>query len=100
MLIILVFAAKCDLKSFFVYIDKDILYKILEKFIRSVDNNRKEEDIEFDLYLWKLIIYNRPQDNCIFKQSLSCWNSLEPGKSLKEISPNDNRGFAIGNLTS
>ena len=96
----LVFAAKCDLKSFFVYIDKDILYKILEKFIRSVDNNRKEEDIEFDLYLWKLIIYNRPQDNCIFKQSLSCWNSLEPGKSLREILPNDNRGFAIGNLTS
>lgn len=96
----LVFAAKCDLKSFFVYINKDILYDILKKFITSVDNNRSKEDIEFDLYLWKLIIYNRPQDNCIFKQSLSCWKSLEPGKSLREISINENRGFAIGNLTS
>lgn len=96
----LVFAAKCDLKSFFVYIDKDILYNILEKFIRTVDKNRDNKDIEFDLYLWRLIIYNRPQDNCIFKQSLSCWNSLEPGKSLREISKKDNRGFAIGNLTS
>lgn len=85
---------KCDIKSFFMSINKDILYDKLSKFISVY----YEGDVEYILWLIKLIIYNEPQNNCIRKQHISHWDGLPSHKSL--FSCPSNKGLPIGNLTS
>lgn len=90
---------KGDFKSFFMRINKDILYKKIEKFIIERYVPRKEEgDLSFVLSIAREIIYNRPQDNCIRKQPISMWDGLDPEKSLFKCE--ENRGVPIGNLPS
>lgn len=91
------YVLKCDLKSFFMTIDKDKLYKKLSDFI---DRNYKanEEDVFFIKHLIKLVVYDNPQDKCIKKSSNDKWKLLPKNKSLFYVC--DNFGLPIGNLTS
>lgn len=89
---------KCDLKSFFMTIDKQRLYdkliKHIEEHYEPMDNN----DIPFLKWVLGLIIFNEPQYNCIRKQHISHWNDLPKEKSL--FSCEKGKGIPIGNLTS
>lgn len=89
-----VYVVKCDLKSFFMTINKDLLYKKLEDFITNIDIRDKF----YNLWLIKLIVYNNPQENCIRKQNISHWKGLPKEKSLFFVPKNI--GLPIGNLTS
>lgn len=81
-----------DLKSFFMSIDKELLWKMLEEFIK---NNYFGEDKETLLWLSEITTKHRPQDNCIKKGDISLWDNLPPHKSLFTMN-----GMAIGNITS
>ena len=52
---------KGDIKSFFMSIDRDILWSLLEPFIRA---NYKGDDLECLIYLTRITLYDNPINNC------------------------------------
>lgn len=88
---------KCDLKSFFMSISKPKLFYMLLNFIKE-KVNFPERETNYILWLLNLIVFNRPQDNCVRKQSKAHWNGLPKNKSLFFCDPD--KGLPIGNLTS
>lgn len=86
---------KIDVRSFFMSIDTDILWRLLEAFIKE---HYKGADIDTLLYLSEVTVKHRPQDNCRRKGDLSLWDKLPAHKSLFSNPPG--KGMAIGNITS
>lgn len=86
---------KCDIKHFFMNINKQLLADRLDEFIRGV---YKREDIDEVIALVRQIVMHRPELNCIRKGDLELWDVLPKGKSL--FKSDGNHGLAIGNLTS
>lgn len=85
----------CDLKGFFMSIDKTLLADKMESFLRE---RYTKADIENIVWLTRKIILHRPQDKCRKKGNLKLWEELDKDKSLFTNDPN--KGQAIGNLTS
>lgn len=92
------YIVKCDLKSFFMTIDKNLLYNKLINFINDKYEADDIKQYEFLEWLIKLIIFNEPQKNCVMKQDWSHWNDLPRSKSL--FFCDKDKGLPIGNLTS
>ena len=88
---------KCDLKQFFVTINKDILAEMLHDFLIN-KCGCDGDDLEFMERIMRLIVFNDPTENCIIRGSLTDWNKLPKEKSLFNTSKN--KGIPIGNLTS
>lgn len=86
---------KCDLRCFFMNIDKAYLAANLERFIRA---NYIAPDTDEIVALVRKIVLHRPETRCIRKGDLNLWNELQKGKSL--FDRDGNHGLAIGNLTS
>lgn len=85
---------KLDLKGFFININKQIAYNIIEKLIRD---QYYEDDIEWWLWLIKKVILHRPELNCIIKGSRKLLQNLPDSKSLFK---SNGKGMPLGNLTS
>ena len=85
---------KFDMSGFFMSIDKQLLLKMLLKFI---NNRYKGKDKEILINLVTLVVINEPQKNCIFKTPKSEWKNLDSNKSLFGT---HGYGLPIGNLTS
>lgn len=81
-----------DIRSCFMSIDKELLWKMLEAFIKERYHG---EDKDTLLWLAEVTVRHRPQDNCIRKGDLSLWKKLPKHKSLFTMD-----GMAIGNITS
>jgi retron-type reverse transcriptase len=77
-----------DIRNFFMSIDKEILYQILEKKVKD----------EEALRLAHIIIFHRPVDHCIITGKKYLRERIPAQKSL--FSAPENRGLPIGNLTS
>ena len=92
------YIVKCDLKSFFMTIKKDLLYGKLVKFLNEKYKTDDKKQLIYLEWLIKLIVFNKPQNNCIMKQSWEHWKDLPKNKSL--FFCNENNGIPIGNLTS
>ena len=86
---------KLDIRSFFMSINKTILYRRLDSFLCE---KYTAPDRDLILRLIRQIIFNSPQDNCHIKGKISDWNGLPCYKSL--FWSDDNHGLPIGNLTS
>lgn len=86
---------KCDIKNFFMSIDKKRLAEQLDKFIRDM---YKGGDIEEILSLTHHIIMHRPELNCKRKGDLELWELLPKEKSL--FKTDGNHGLAVGNYTN
>ena len=88
---------KLDIKGYFMAIDKNILYKKIEKIINRF---RKEAsfDVDFILRLIYKVIFNDPTKNCRIKGKRENWLGLPKSKSL--FYAEKNKGLPIGNLTS
>lgn len=86
---------KLDIKAFFMSIDKNILFKILEIFIKE---KYKNSDLNLVLDLTKKITYSDPTKNCIIKGNKKNWIGLPRDKSL--FYSKQNCGLPIGNLSS
>lgn len=92
------YIVKCDLKSFFMTIDKNRLENKLFKFIDEKYEYKDIRDLKFLKYLIHIIIFNEPQNNCIRKQPWEMWSDLPKEKSL--FFCEKDKGLPIGNLTS
>lgn len=86
---------RCDLSGFFMSIDRQLLYNIVEDIIRK---EYHEDDIEFWLWLWKKVITHDPTKNCIKVGDLSLFGKLPRNKSLS--TNEEGKGLPIGNLPS
>lgn len=86
---------KCDIKGFFMHINKQILADMLERLIRE---RYTGPDVDGVLWLTRLIVTHRPETKCDRHGSLKLWDKLDPDKSLFTNGPD--LGLAIGNLTS
>ena len=76
------YIVKCDLKSFFMTINKQKLYEKLINFIHDKYKIKDERDYIFMEYIIKLIVFNEPQNNCVMKQGWEHWDDLPKSKSL------------------
>lgn len=94
------YAEKCwigrfDIRSFFMSIDVNVLWSLLEPFIKE---NYHERDLEQFLWLTKVIIFHQPQLDCERRGDLNLWNYLPSHKSL--FGSKSHIGMPIGNITS
>lgn len=89
------YVLKMDIKSFFMSIDKNILWRRLQAFISEYYHGVDKEII---LNLVKMIVYHCPQNNCFIKGRKSDWDGLPHSKSL--FYAGKYRGLPIGNLSS
>ena len=77
-----------DIRSFFVSIDKQILFGLV----------KKKETNEAILWLLEKVIFNNPSKNPVFKGQMSLFDQIHPEKSL--FGTQNKKGLAIGNYTS
>lgn len=83
-----------DMRGFFMSINRQLVYNIVEDTIRK---HYHEDDIEYWLWLWKLVILTPPEDNCVRVGNLKDWDMLPDYKSIFKTG---GRGLTIGNLPS
>lgn len=86
---------KCDIQSFFMSIDKELLADKLEVFMNEKYTG---EDKELLIKLMRQIVLHRPELCCEIHGDKKLWNILPREKSL--FGTDGTRGLPIGNLTS
>ena len=86
---------KCDIRCFFMNIQKEKLANMLAQFVGDNYNGADKEPIQ---WLVRMITLHRPEKRCIRKGNLKLWDVLPKGKSLFDTG--GKTGLAIGNLTS
>lgn len=86
---------KFDIKSFFMSIDKEVLFRLLIPFVKEL---YKGEDIDTLLWLLEVVLLHCPQTLCERRSRPELWESLSPSKSL--FNAPSHIGLAIGNITS
>lgn len=84
---------KLDLSGFFMSIDKQILARLIDRFILD---RYAGEDIEDLRYLCRVVIFHQPEKNCERHSPARYWDHLPPNKSL--FANGEGKGIAIGNL--
>ena len=85
-----------DLVSFFMSIDKRVLWRLLEPFIRS---EYRGEYLRPLLYAARTVVFHCPQRLCTLSTPPGEWRRhIDEGKSL--FACGDNFGMPIGNLTT
>jgi len=87
---------KLDIKGYFMAMDRNILYKKIERKLRAIKN--ADFDVSLLLYLIRLVVFNDPTNNCHIKGKREDWAGLPKSKSLFFAAKG--KGFPIGNLTS
>ncbi len=98
-----------DLVGFFMSIDKDLLWSLLEKFIKRWRKRyaihaakpfdaRPDGEMYWDILLrtTEAIVKHHPENDCIINASADLWQGLSPNKSLFT----SETGEPIGNLTT
>ncbi|MDD6913284.1 RNA-directed DNA polymerase [Phocaeicola plebeius] len=86
---------KLDIRSFFMSLDKQLLYDKLVPFLKT---HYQGDDLDILLYLIRETIFNRPELNCVLKTPKSRWKDMPKSKSL--FYSDGMHGLPIGNLTS
>ena len=86
---------KMDIQSFFMSIDKKILFHKLREFVLE---NYHEQDQQLIIELIYKVVFNNPESNCNIKGRRSDWKGLPKSKSLFTV--DKDKGLPIGNLTS
>ena len=91
--------AKLDISGFFMSIDRNVLWKMLEKFVsEEYHGYNGYDDKRVLLYLIKTIVKHSPQNLCRKKGDITLFDQLAPNKTLFKSKPMI--GMPIGNLTS
>ncbi len=89
------FFLKMDISAFFMSIRKELLFRLLERFIKERYSGI-DQPLLIDLV--RKIVFNMPQNNCLIKGHTSDWKGLSFSKSLFRVPAA--QGLPIGNLTS
>lgn len=85
---------KCDIKGFFMSIDKERLHNMVDGLICE---KYRGEDAETVRWLARMIILHRPEQLCEIRGSRALFDKLPDDKTLFR---NGGKGMPIGNLTS
>ena len=86
---------KGDLQGFFMSIDKNLLWYLLERFI----NRRYHGDYkDVLLHATWITVMHHPEDDCVLNSPLVLWRDLSANKSL--FTCDKSKGEPIGNLTT
>ncbi|MGM9759468.1 MAG: reverse transcriptase domain-containing protein [Parabacteroides sp.] len=86
---------KGDIVSFFMSMDQDVLHYLLSRFS---ERQYQGEYKAILMYLIKVVVYHRPEKDCIFNSSYSLWIKLDENKSM--LRNGAKKGGPIGNLTT
>ena len=86
---------KYDLKGFFMSIDKELLLKLVNTFIKERYTGKDKDTL---LWLLEVIIMHEPQKDCARCSPAWMWNRLPKEKSL--FYGDGRHGIAIGNISS
>lgn len=86
---------KMDIQSFFMSIDKKILFQKLREFV--LEQYHEQDQLLLVELIYK-VIFNSPEDNCHIKGRRKDWHGLPASKSLFTVEKG--KGLPIGNLTS
>lgn len=86
---------KMDMQGFFMSINKPLLINMITDFVNT---NYSGDDMEDIKWLLKVILSDRPEQNCLLKSPMSEWEPLDKSKSLFHI--DGDLGLPIGNLIS
>lgn len=89
------FVGRFDLSNFFMSISKSLLLLFV---IDKLKKDYHGEDKEQLLWLTKVIVEHRPQDDCVIRSDPKLWERLPKRKSL--FGSDGFHGLAIGNITS
>ena len=105
-----------DIKNFFMSIDREILWKLLEKGLKKqlgirknaensiqmtifdLDSAEKERNYEQISKILRTLLFHEPTKDYINKSTKREWSWVPPEKSL--FNAGDGKGLPIGNLTS
>lgn len=91
-----------DVRSFFMAIDHNVLFSILEKSLRKGFQKgtfkKNEQELEEVLWLAKVIIFHRANKNYVTKGDLALLAKIPAHKSL--LCQNAQKGLPIGNYSS
>lgn len=91
-----IFYAQMDISGFFMAINHEKLYQILE---RMVSRQKKSEKWKNEiLWLAKIIIFHKPTKNYVLKGDIELFKKVPPRKSLFHSPPDS--GLPIGNYSS
>lgn len=82
-----------DISSFFMSINKQMLYELVDKFIVEHYFEQDKEDLRF---LCKVVILHCPEKDCERHSPIEFWSHLPKSKSL--FTNGNSLGMAIGNL--
>jgi RNA-directed DNA polymerase len=88
---------KLDIKSYFMTIDRALLFKIIDRGLRE-HKGLLSFSLPLVIYLLRKVIFNDPTQNCIIKGNPNDWIGLPNSKSLFNLPAQ--KGLPIGNLTS
>lgn len=101
---------KLDLTGCFVSVPKDRLYNFISQILEIIYKGQvkrgvwtkeyAESKLNFDLWILYKIVYNRPQNGCVFKTAKRAWEFIPDNKSLLKVPNNKNQGMPVGNITS
>ncbi len=89
------YVLKLDIAGFFMHINTTILFDRLQAFIQA---RYVGADRDLLIEVCRVIVFNRPSENCVIKGHRSDWIGLPADKSLFGTPPDC--GLPIGNLTS
>lgn len=84
---------KGDIQGFFMSIVPEIMWELVQEIIKEACPN----NTDWWLWLGKIIIFNRPEQNCIRAGDLKLWEKLPDRKSLFK---SNGKGLPIGDLPS
>lgn len=84
-----------DVEGFFMSINKAKLWQMTERVIRD---NCKDDDLEWWLRLFKIVLMHRPEQDCIIRGDKAVLDRLPKNKSL--LKGDGRNGLPIGNLPS
>lgn len=90
---------RLDVKGCFMSIDKDILWmKLVDAVSKWCDSHEELLTHKEDwLWLWKKVVYHRPERHCVIHGDPNLFKKLPADKTLFKTK---GKGLAIGNLTS
>ena len=86
---------KGDLQGFFMSIDKQLLWYLLERFINRRYHGEYKTIL---LYATRKTVMHHPEDDCVLNSPLALWRNLPANKSLSTC--DKSKGEPIGNLTT
>ncbi|MDR1121179.1 MAG: RNA-directed DNA polymerase, partial [Dysgonamonadaceae bacterium] len=93
------YVLKLDVRGYFMSIDKQLLWKKLERILEPLQLfNPRQADLSLLWWMFDRVVWNDPTKSCIINGKLSDWEGLPDSKSLFKTPPNC--GLPIGNLTS